>query len=284
MKIDLHLHTNASDGRFTPPEIVKLCFEAGLKVIAITDHDTTDGIDAALTTASALQGMYVIPGVEINCDVPDGEVHILGYFLDYHNSLLGVEFARLRESRRRRGEKMVAKLNDLGLMLDWSRVQAIAGEATVCRPHVAQALLEKGLVTSTREAFDRYIGRNGPAYVEREKISPPDAVKLVKSAGGLPVLAHPADIANLSKLIDELVQAGLGGLEVYYASYDQSTKDRLLYMAAAHGLVISGGTDFHGLGSFPEGRPGDIEIPRRLVEDFFSRGGHDLEREVSRRS
>jgi hypothetical protein len=280
MKVDLHLHTNASDGRYTPPEVVKFCADAGVKVMAITDHDTINGVDAALGAASVFHGLYVIPGVEINCDVPDGEVHVLGYFIDYHNPQFEGVFARLRESRLRRGEKMVAKLNGLGLALDWSRVQAIAGEGTVCRPHVAQALLEKGHVSNTREAFERYIGRNGPAYVEREKISPPDAVKLVKSTGGLPVLAHPADIKGLEQLLSELVAAGLGGLEVYYAGYDQSVKDRLLTMAASRNLAVTGGTDFHGLGSFPEGHPGDIEVPRRMVEDFFARAGHDLEHEV----
>jgi predicted metal-dependent phosphoesterase TrpH len=280
VKIDLHLHTTASDGRLSPPDVVKLCADAGIKVMAITDHDTIDGVDAAQTAASSFHGMYVIPGVEINCDVPDGEVHILGYFIEYRNARMADEFARLRESRLRRGEKMVAKLNGLGLELDWSRVQAIAGGATVCRPHVAQAMLERGHVATTREAFDRFIGRNGPAYVEREKISPADAVRLVKSAGGLPVLAHPAEINNLEPLVQQLCETGLGGLEVYYAGYGQSIKDRLLTIASARNLAITGGTDFHGLGSFPEGHPGDIEIPRRMVEDFFTRGGHNLEREV----
>lgn len=282
MKIDLHLHTNASDGRLTPPEVVKLCADAGVKVMAITDHDTINGVDPALRAASAFHGMYVIPGVEINCDVSDGEIHVLGYFIDYHNPRLDDEFARLRESRRCRGEKMVAKLNNLGLALDWSRVQAIAGDATVCRPHVAQALVEKGHVANSREAFDRYIGRNGPAYVEREKISPSDAVRLIKSTGGLPVLAHPAEIPNLPQLLGELVEAGLGGLETYYAGYGQSVKDRLLTLAASHNLVITGGTDFHGQNSFAEGQPGEIEIPRRMIEDFFSRAGHNFEREVIR--
>ena len=171
-KVDLHVHTTASDGRYTPTEIVRRAAKSGLAVLAITDHDTVDGIPEALDAAREFPELEVIPGVEINTDVPTGEAHVLGYFIDYtHPELLSV-LRDMRASRQERAQKMVAKLADLGMPLDWERVKQLAGTDSIGRPHIAQALLEKGYISTFREAFDRYISRDGPAYVERTKVTP----------------------------------------------------------------------------------------------------------------
>ncbi|MBM3183293.1 MAG: PHP domain-containing protein, partial [Chloroflexi bacterium] len=212
MKADLHLHTTASDGRLEPAELVRLAVKVGLDVIAITDHDTINGVPAALKAAQEYPSIFVIPGVEINTDVPHGEVHILGYFVDHTDDGLEAELRRLRTSRRERAQRMIEKLDKLGMKIEWQRVQELAKGGAVCRPHVAQVLLEKGYVKSEKEAFDKYIGHNAPAYVQREKLLPTEAVKLVTRAKGLPVLAHPDDILELGVLIPKLKEAGLIGI------------------------------------------------------------------------
>jgi len=270
MKADLHLHTTASDGRLEPEEIVHLAAEAGLDVIAITDHDTVDGIAPALAAAEAFPLLTVIPGVEINTDVPDGEVHVLGYFIDYTEQKLAAGLQRLRDSRWRRAQKMIAKLSSLGLDIQWQRVQELAQGGSVCRPHIAQALLEKGYVSTEREAFDRYIGHDGPAHVEREKLLPVEAVELIVDARGLPVLAHPAGINDLDKLVSELKAAGLVGIEVYYCDYAPDVIDRLLKIAGQYGLVPTGGTDYHAFGYSSEIIIGEALAPRQSVEQLFA--------------
>jgi len=165
MGADLHLHTTASDGRLTPTELVQRAAKAGLKVIAITDHDTVDGIPEALAAAKAFPSLTVIPGVELSTDVTGGEVHVLGYFIDYHSQLLREKLALMRDSRETRARKMVEKLGKMGMPLRWERVLELAGEGSIGRPHIAQAMLEAGYIASMKEAFLLYISRTGPAYV-----------------------------------------------------------------------------------------------------------------------
>jgi predicted metal-dependent phosphoesterase TrpH len=269
VKADLHLHTTASDGRLEPAEIVSLAVKVGLDVIAITDHDTIDGVIPALEAASAADSLKVIPGVEINTDVARGEVHVLGYFVDYTDRNLAATLQKLRDSRRERAQKMVAKLNDLGMKIDWKRVNELAKGGTMARPHVSQALFEKGYVSSEREAFDKYIGHNGPAYVERYKLLPVEAVKLLLDAQGLPVLAHPADIADLDELIPKLKAAGLIGLEIYYGNYGPETIDRLAKIARKYSLITTGGTDYHAFGDGLEVGIGNRLTPAGSVEQLF---------------
>ncbi|MCL4368494.1 MAG: PHP domain-containing protein, partial [Actinobacteria bacterium] len=197
-KIDLHTHTTASDGRLTPAELVDLAVERGVTLLAVTDHDTTNGLDAAMARASAVR-LEVWPGVEISTDVPGTEVHVLGYFVNHRSRSFESTLRRMRESRLDRAEGMVRKLADLGMPITWEQDQALAGDATVGRPHVAQARVASGYVASFREAFDRYIGRNGPAYVEREKLTPAEAVALIKATDGMPVLAHPVFIVSTAE-------------------------------------------------------------------------------------
>ena len=273
MKADLHLHTTASDGRLGPKELVSLATKLGLDVIAITDHDTISGIGPALAAAEAFPSITVIPGVEINTDVPHGEVHILGYFIDYADQKLAASLQRLRDSRLKRAQQMIVNLGNLGMKIEWQRVRELAQGGSVCRPHIAQALFERGYVVSEREAFDKYIGHGGPAYVERYKLLPVEAVKLIVDAQGLPVLAHPADIADLNKLIPKLKAVGLIGIEVYYRDYSSDIIKELLKVAKQHALITTGGTDYHAFGDGSEVMIGGALTPPEALEQLFALAG-----------
>lgn len=270
MKADFHLHTTASDGRFSPEKVVQLAAERGLEVIAITDHDSVAGVIAAVKAAKSFPPLKVIPGVEINTDIPNGEVHILGYFIDYRSQELRQTLRRLRQARRRRAHKIVDTLAQLGIEVEWERVKKLAAGGSIGRPHIAQAMLEQGYISRLQEAFNRYIGRYGPAYVERERLSPVGAVKLVAKAGGLPVLAHPAGIDNLEELLEQLTAEGLVGLEAYYNGYGQRTVKFLVNIADKHGLIITGGSDFHGFGGGNETPVGGIDIPSVCLEQLVA--------------
>lgn len=270
MKADLHLHTTASDGRLEPKELVSLAVKVGLDVIAITDHDTIDGIAPALAAAEAFPSLKVIPGIEINTDVPHGEVHVLGYFIDYNDQGLAVKLQKLRDSRMGRAQNMIAKLGSIGIKIAWERVAELAKGGSVCRPHIARAMFEKGYVGSEKEAFDKYIGHDGPAYVERYKLLPAEAVKLIADAQGLPVLAHPAGIPNLNELVLELKNAGLVGIEVYYRDYTSDVISGLLKIAKQYDLVPTGGTDYHAFGDSSEVMIGEALAPSQSVEQLFA--------------
>jgi len=270
MKADLHLHTTASDGRLEPKDIVSLAVRVGLDVIAITDHDSIDGVRPALAAAEAFPSFMVIPGVEINTDVTHGEVHVLGYLIDYTDGKLAVALQRLRDSRRERGQRMIAKLSKLGMNIEWQRVLELAQGGSIGRPHLAQALFEKGYVSSEKEAFDKYIGHNGPAYVERYKLLPVEAVKLITDAQGLPVLAHPADIGDLNELVPKLKAVGLIGIEVYYRDYSSDVIAKLLKVVKQYDLIPTGGTDYHAFGDGFEVMIGGALAPAQSVERLLA--------------
>lgn len=276
MKIDLHLHTNASDGILSPERLVARAAELGLSFIAITDHDSVEGIAPALAAAKAHPGLQVIPGVEISTDVPRGEVHMLGYFIDYGNATLQDTLARLRLSRVERARRMVEKLNRLGVGITWQRVQELAQDSSVGRPHLAQAMLEQGYIASHQEAFTKYIGRDGPAYVEREKMTPREAAELIARAGGLPVLAHPGDIAGIEALLAELLPAGLVGMEVFYNGYAPPKVRELKRLAERHRLIPCGGSDYHGLGADFEREIGSLGVPLSSVQALYARAQRPL--------
>src|SRR5207249_4619558 len=221
MRIDLHTHTIASDGLLAPAALVALAHDGGVGVLAVADHDSTDGVDPAMTAGRRV-GMEIIPAVEINTDIHESEIHILGYYIDHHQPWFQEFLGRLRDGRVNRAAKMVEKLNALGIRIDFARVRALASGA-VGRPHVARALVEAGVVGSTEEAFEKYLGRNGPAYVERMKLSPPEAVQVIHRAGGIPVLAHPGWGVK-DEMITALVETGLEGLEVYYPDHTPASK------------------------------------------------------------
>jgi len=260
-KVDLHIHTTASDGQLSPADVVGKAAELGLTIIAISDHDSVDGIAPALVAAKAFPWLRVIPGVEISTDVPKGEVHVLGYFLDYTDGGLKAALSRLRSSRKQRAQKMVAKLRDFGIDIDWQRVQKLAGSGAMGRPHLAQAMLEKGYIASLKEAFTKYIGRDGSAYVEREKMTPAEAVELILRADGLPVLAHPLTIDDPETMVIELKAAGLVGLEGYYNDYTADEVNELLGLADRHSLIATGGSDYHGLDNNAETMIGGADVP-----------------------
>jgi len=273
LKADLHLHTTASDGRLTPEEVVMMAVDRGIEIIAITDHDTVGGVDRALAQAQKCPQITLIPGVEINTDLKSGELHVLGYFIDHKNESFISTLEEIRESRIARARSMIDKLSRLGIDLEWDRVQELAKGESICRPHIAQAMLEKGYVGTEKEAFDNYIGRNGPAYVEREKVQPADAVRLIRNARGLPVLAHPADIVDLDEILVELIAAGLVGIEAYYGQYDKKTVDEIISIAHRYNLIITGGTDYHHFCDGREVPMGSVNIPLDQIQKLFGAAG-----------
>ncbi|MDD5510260.1 MAG: PHP domain-containing protein [Dehalococcoidales bacterium] len=264
-RVDLHIHSTASDGRLSPAEIVAKAAGLGLTVIALTDHDTTDGIAPARAAADDFPGLRVIPGVELSADFAQGEVHILGYFIDGTHQELRAGLEAMRNSRSERAREMIVKLDNLGVHIEWPRVQEIAGSGSVGRPHLALAMLEKGYVGSFREAFTNYIGRGAPAYAERRKVTPVEAVELILRAGGLPVLAHPLFINDWRGMVVELKGAGLVGIEAYYNGYTAQEIDSLRVMAEKHGLITTGGSDFHGIDAGIETALGGVDVPVEVV-------------------
>jgi predicted metal-dependent phosphoesterase TrpH len=267
---DLHIHSTASDGRLTPAEVVKEAAKKGLRFIALADHDTIEGIAPALAAAKSFPNLRLIPGVEISTDIPAGEVHILGYFIDYTSRELGAKLDRFRNSRLNRAKGMVAKLDKLGIHLDWPRVEQIAGSSVMGRPHIAQAMLEKGYIDTFKQAFTDYIGRDGPAYVEREKVTPAEAVALIIKARGLAALAHPFTAGDPEAMTIELKSAGLAGIETYYDGYSDEEIEQLVAIAERHELITTGGSDFHGLDS-TETAIGGIDLPLASVEELIAK-------------
>jgi hypothetical protein len=248
---------------------VRLAREKGLSALAISDHDTTDALDEALAAGRDL-GVEVVPAVEMSTDVAESEVHILGYFLDddqddFRDQDFQSLLRTLREARFGRARKMVDKLAGLGMPLDWERVRAFAGDGAVGRPHVAKAMVERGYVPDVRSAFDLYIGRRGPAYVERYKLTPADAIRVIRRVGGLPVLAHPLEGMGILAMAPELVAAGLGGLECYYTGYTTDMVSVLEQTARTYGLAPSGGSDYHGDGVAANCILGQPVIPDRVL-------------------
>lgn len=265
--IELHSHSTASDGTYPPARVVAMAAARGVRVLALTDHDTTAGIDEAAIAATRF-GMTLIPGVELTCSVERGEVHLLGYFVAVGNDTFQKRLARLRGARDKRGQAIVKRLNDIGIPVRWERVKAIAGDGAVGRPHVGRALIEVGAVATVGEAFDRYIGRGRPAFVERQQFSPVEAVELVHAAGGAPVLAHPLSVADLDATLAEMIPAGLLGIEAYYGAYSPDERASLAKIAARHDLLTTVGSDFHGDmhgGALIGGTSGPSDILDRLV-------------------
>jgi predicted metal-dependent phosphoesterase TrpH len=262
-RADLHVHTTASDGTTSPAEVVRLALRRGLAALGIADHDTTAGVAPAITAARG-SGLEVIPGVEINTDHTAGEVHILGYFYRPSDVQLEDQLSRLRGRRLVRIQAMVDRLQALGLPVTPERVLAIAGTGAVGRPHVARALVEGGWVRDEREAFDKYLARGRPGYVERARFSPAEAVALIREAKGVPVLAHPG--GHGQGLIAELLPKGLQGVEVYHPDHSREVVVELLRLAAEHGLVVTGGSDFHAPGAGCGAGIGEVTVPAEAVD------------------
>jgi predicted metal-dependent phosphoesterase TrpH len=265
-EVDLHLHTLASDGRLTPAELVQLAARQGLRTISISDHDTTDGLAEAFEAAREFPHLRIIPGIELSADVPGDEVHVLGYFIDPGDAELQSELTRFREGRVGRAKAMVEKLDELGIHVEWERVQHFAGDGAVGRPHIALALVEAGYCKEPKDAFPEYLGRNGLAYAERVKLSPAEAVGMIQRAGGVAVLAHPAYMNDMEAGIANLAGIGLTGMEVHYAKYHDDTIRQLARLAREYDLIPCGGSDYHGLGNTDECLPGENGPPLDSVD------------------
>jgi 3',5'-nucleoside bisphosphate phosphatase len=268
IKSDLHLHTTASDGRLDPDKLVQLAKTKGLDVIAVTDHDTVGGVELALESASRLS-ICLIPGVEINTDVPGAEVHMLGYFVDFTRQDFLDTLNSLRGAREIRALAMIEKLKNLGMPIEWEALMALSKDSPIGRPHVAQALVQAGYVSSFQDAFDNFIGRGKPAYVEHKKMTPIETIHLIRSVNGIPVLAHPDYIAGLEGLLPELKHNGLMGLEIYYCHYSEEIKKKLLKLSRKYDLIPTGGTDYHAFGDSKETMIGDTQPPGECVIKLF---------------
>ncbi len=267
---DLHTHSTLSDGVLTPSQLVDLAYRNGVRVMALTDHDVTDGLPEAFQAARRYPDFTLIPGIEMSTDVPGAEVHILGLFIDWQNERFQRQLAHLRDSRLSRARRMVEKLNQLGKPLSWESVEAMAGDGAIGRPHIARAMVQAGHISSVNEAFDLYLSRNGPAYVERERMTPQEVVQLLVAVGGLCTLAHPRDLDALEDLLTDLKAVGLIGMEVYYQDYSPHEVQRLLAIARKFDLLPLGGSDYHGLGGPQQREPGDIPLPEGPVEQLLA--------------
>ncbi len=250
MRVDLHVHSNNSDGAFPPAEVARIARDAGLDAIALTDHDSTAGVDAAREAGESL-GLRVIPGSEISAVYQGSSVHILGYFLDTSNPRLVEELEAIRDDRVWRAKGMIAKLNDLGVPVTFEQVREIAKGESIVRPHVAQAMVDLGFIESTVDAFTpEWILEGGRAYVEKKALTPEAAVTLIGEAGGVAVIAHPVWHPKTpeaqEELLDLLVPLGLAGIEVDHPDHDPETRARFRALARRRGLLTTGSSDYHG--------------------------------------
>ncbi|WP_064202829.1 PHP domain-containing protein [Brevibacillus brevis] len=243
---DLHTHTKASDGTCEPAENVRLAKEAGLAALAITDHDTVAGIPEAMEAARALD-VEIIPGVEVSSVGKGQDIHVLGYFVPYEDPAFEERLFRLRETRHERNQLLIARLQELGIDISLEKVyrRKQGTDKNIGRPHIAEELMELGVVSTIAEAFDKYLGKGGAAYVNPPRITPQEAITLIKEAGGVAVLAHPG-LYDDDELVQELIVFGLDGIEVNHPDNDEVQKMRYSKWAAQYGLVVTGGSDFHG--------------------------------------
>lgn len=273
--VDLHIHTTASDGTKSPSEIVRYAKEKGLQAIAITDHDTIEGIDEGLFEAKKV-GIELIPGVEISVEYPLGSMHILGFFIDNHNPVLNEKLNYLQKVRSERNPKIVEKLNSLGIDITYEEVLKASGGGQVGRPHFAQVLFEKGYVKTYQEAFERFLKKGAPAYIDKARFTPKEAINFIKEAKGIPVLAHPntlniKDIIKLEEIIFKLIEEGIKGIEVYYPEHSSIEMVQYKEIAKKYSLIITGGTDYHGFEKdnleIGTGK-GDMKLLYSMVEDL----------------
>ena len=273
--VDLHLHTTASDGVLSPAEIVRYAKGKGLQAIAITDHDTIDGCEEGLSEGGRI-GFEVIPGIEISAEYSPGSMHILGFCLDIHHPLLSERLEFLQKARAERNPKMVAKLNQLGIKITYEEVLKASGGGQVGRPHFANVLLEKKVVKNFQEAFDRFLKKGAPAYVDKFRFTSKEALHFIREARGVAVLAHPNTLgvsrsSELEKVIAQLVDEGLQGIEVYYPEHSSTEVVQYKTLADRYKLLSTGGTDYHGIEKneldIGVGR-GEMKLPYSIVEDI----------------
>jgi predicted metal-dependent phosphoesterase TrpH len=271
---DLHTHTTFSDGTTTPTQNVVWAAAAGLRGLAVTDHDTTAGWQEA-RAACARHSVDFVPGVELSTELGGRGIHILGYWIDPAHPALARELERLRSERRRRAGEILRRLGELGVVVPPERVAAHAGGAPIGRPHIAAALVEAGVVADLQAAFDEFLADGGPAYVAKHAVSPVEGVRLVHAAGGVAVLAHPGvsgrDAPVTAGLVDELVAVGLAGIEVDHPGHDEATAAEWRGVAMARELVVTGASDYHGTNK--SARIGEASTPLPALERLRERAG-----------
>lgn len=264
MRVDLHAHTNASDGEHSPEELIQIARERGVTVLGVADHDTLAGIERAVAAAHRYGDIEIIPAVEFSTDWEKREIHVLAYMVDYLDPATIALADKFREGRLGRAQKILAKLEALGVPVEFDTVAEIAGDAAIGRPHVARAMLAAGHVASIQEAFDKYLASDKPAYVEYESATPHQAVEMIRAVGAVPVLAHPRQV---TRIIPDLVKVGLVGLECHYAEYDDATRRELVELAKQYGLIQTGGSDFHGLNRMGHmSALGQANVPIEVVD------------------
>ena len=275
LQIDLHVHSNESDGTVAPEELVREAKQIGLSAFALTDHDTTEGLDKAIACGES-EDIEVVPGIELSTAYLGKDIHVLGYYMDYHNECFQEKLKEFRDSRDVRNEEMFRRLRELGFekITTEALVEAF-DNSVITRAHVAKFMLDCGYVKSREEVFQRYIGDNCPCYVERKKISPNQAVKFITEFGGVPVLAHPLLYGFSGRVLDELVASmkadGLKGLEVIYSTYNQGQQRELKALAKKYDLIVTGGSDYHGTNKkdikLGVGR-GTLFVPSTCLDDI----------------
>ncbi len=265
--IDLHLHTTASDGLLAPKELIDKCMEAQLKAIAITDHDSVDSLDEALAYADETE-LAVIPAIELSSDLDGRDVHILGYYIDYNDKSFLAHLRFLREARKDRAIKMIAALRREGIDITLEDLSSVvSNNSSWGRAHISRVMVAKGFVSTIQEAFDKYIGRGGPCYVEKYIFSPTEVISLILRLGGIPVLAHPA-ITKVDQYIKCFIDAGLAGIEIYHSEHLPQDVDKYRNIAKKLGLLMTGGSDFHGEPN--KFQLGTIKVPDDLFEALKS--------------
>jgi predicted metal-dependent phosphoesterase TrpH len=248
--IDLHTHSTASDGTLSPTALVRYAKERNLEALALTDHDTVEGLEEALA-AGEREGIEVVPGIEISAEFPESTLHILGYYVDYRSPAFLGNIAILQKARNERNPTIIKKLQALGLDITLEEVAVEAETGQVGRPHFAQVLLQKGYVKSPREAFEKYLAKGAPAYTDKFRFEPVDAIASIRQAGGIPVLGHPFTLRcktpdELDAVVADMAGWGLMGIEAYYSEHTETQVRLYKDLAEKHNLLITGGSDFHG--------------------------------------
>lgn len=271
--IDLHVHSSASDGSLTPEEVVTLAKNAGLRYFALTDHDTVDGVERAIQCADKLEEIDVIPGIELSCYYQNREIHIVGLFVDYKNQIFLDELQKLQRVREGRNEKMIQNFIDADIPLTLEELQHGSPNSVITRAHFARVLVEKGICKNKTDVFDKYLGVGCPFYLPKPQVTPEHVLNLIKTAGGVAILAHPYSYkfskTEVETLLDDLIPLGLSGMECYYSTYDIGQMQELRNIAMSKKLLVSGGSDFHGVIkpdiSIGTGR-GNLRIPEKLLD------------------
>lgn len=271
--IDLHTHTTHSDGSASPQQLIALASATRARAVAITDHDTVSAIVDARTAADRF-GIEFVAGVEISAEYSPGTMHILGYCIDDQSTELTVTLGELQQARERRNPQIAGRLRSLGFDISYDEVAEVAGNQVVGRPHFARLMIQKGYVASMQEAFDRFLKKGADAYVEKARLSPPESIALIHQAGGVAVLAHPYQLKlssyqDLDRLVGELADLGLDGIEAVYSRHSAAERASYSEIAARHGLLVTGGSDYHGSYkpdiSIVTGL-GDLNVPYELLE------------------